>query len=114
LILAAVGVYGLLAYSVAQRTGELGVRIALGASRSDILKLVVGQALRLALLGIAIGAASAAILTRLLSGMLYQTTATDPLTFLASTALFLAAAFTASYLPARRAAKIDPTEALRA
>ena len=113
LILALVGIYGLVAYSVTQRSDELGIRIALGATRGDILRLVVGQGTRLVLSGIAIGAAGSLILTRLLSGMLYRTSATDPLTFLLSAALFAAAALAASYLPARRATRIDPVDALR-
>jgi putative ABC transport system permease protein len=113
LLLALVGIYGLVAYSVTQRTGELGVRIALGASRSDILRLVVGEGLRLTCYGIAIGVAGSLALTRALSSMLYRTTPTDPVTFFASIALFLTAAFAATFRPARRAANIDPTEALR-
>ncbi len=113
LILALVGIYGLVAYSVAQRTGELGIRIALGASRGDILRLVVGQGLRLTLFGIAIGVAGSLALTRVLAGMLYHTSATDPLTFVLSGLLFTAAAIAAAYRPARRATRIDPTEALR-
>ena len=113
LILALVGIYGLVAYSVAQRSGELGIRIALGATRGDILKLVVGHGTRLALWGVAIGAAGSLILMRLLSSMLYRTSATDPLTFILSSVLFTGAALAASYLPARRATRIDPVEALR-
>jgi len=113
LILALVGIYGLVAYSVAQRTGELGIRIALGASRGDILRLVVGQGLRLTLYGVAIGVAGSLALTRVLADMLYRTSATDPLTFVLSGALFNAAAVAATYRPARRATRIDPTEALR-
>jgi len=112
-ILAAVGIYGVIAYSVAQRTQELGIRIALGAERSDILRLVIGSGLGLSLAGIAIGLAASIALTRLMSAMLYETSATDPLIFGASAALFLAVALMASYLPARRATRIDPAEALR-
>ncbi len=113
LILAIVGIYGALAYSVAQRTGELGVRIALGADRSDILRLVVGQGLALTLAGIALGLLGSLLLTRVMSSMLFQVSASDPATFALSAALFLAVASIASYLPARRATRIDPTEALR-
>ncbi len=113
LILAIVGIYGALAYSVAQRTGELGVRIALGADRSDILRLVVGQGLALTLAGIALGLLGSLLLTRVMSSMLFQVSASDPATFALSGALFLAVASIASYLQARRATRIDPTEALR-
>ena len=113
LILAIVGIYGVIAYSVAQRTQELGIRMALGADQSDVLKLVVGQGLGLTLTGIAIGLAGAFALTRLMSSLLYQTSATDPIAFGVSALLFTAVALLASYLPARRATRIDPTDALR-
>ncbi|HYL37736.1 MAG TPA: ABC transporter permease [Bryobacteraceae bacterium] len=113
LILAMVGIYGLVAYSVAQRTGELGIRIALGADRGEILRLVVMHGLTLTAGGIALGLAGSMLLTRVLSSLLYQTSASDPATFLLSAALFLAVACAASYLPARRATRIDPVEALR-
>ena len=113
LILAMVGIYGVIAYSVAQRTQELGIRMALGADPGDVLKLVVGQGLGLTLTGIAIGLAGAFALTRLMSSLLYQTSATDPIAYGASALLFTAVALLASYLPARRATRIDPTDALR-
>jgi putative ABC transport system permease protein len=113
-VLAAIGIYGVIAYSVAQRTQELGIRIALGAKRRDILLLVIGNALALTLAGVVIGLAGSVALTRVMSAMLYKTSATDPVIFVSSAALFLAVALTASYLPARRATRIDPTEALRA
>jgi putative ABC transport system permease protein len=112
-ILAAIGIYGVIAYSVAQRTQEFAIRIALGAERADILRLVIGHGLALTLAGIAIGLGGSIALTRLISAMLYQTSATDPAIFAASAAIFLAVAFIASYLPARRATRIDPTEAMR-
>jgi putative ABC transport system permease protein len=112
-ILAAVGIYGVIAYSVAQRTQELGIRIALGAEKFDILRLVIGNGLMLSLVGIAIGLAGSIMLTRLMSAMLYETSATDPLILGASAGLFLAVALMASYVPARRATRIDPAEALR-
>jgi len=112
-ILAVIGIYGVIAYSVAQRTSEIGIRIALGAARSDIFRLVIGNGLVLTLAGILIGLAGALALTRVMSSMLYQTSATDPLTFLISAALFTAVAVAASYVPARRATRIDPTDALR-
>ena len=113
MILAVVGLYGLVAYSVTQRSSELGIRLALGATRGDILKLVLGQGTKLALYGVAIGAAASLAVTRLLSDMLYRTSAMDPAIFLVSAALFTVAALAASYVPARRAMKIDPVEALR-
>jgi putative ABC transport system permease protein len=114
MILALVGIYGMLAFSVAQRTQELGIRMALGASGADILKMVIGNGLRLALAGIFIGLAVSLVLNRLAASLLFQTSATDPLTFIASAFLFAAVATLASYLPARRAMRINPTEALRA
>ena len=92
MLLALIGIYGLVAYSITQRSAELGIRIALGATRGDILKLVLGQGAKLALSGVAIGAAGSLLLSRLLSGMLYRTSATDPLIFLLSAILFTAAA----------------------
>jgi putative ABC transport system permease protein len=112
--LAAVGIYGLIAYSVAQRTQELGIRMALGAARSDILRLVVARGLTLTTAGIVIGVAGSLALTRLMSGLLYQTTPRDPITYAASVTLFITASLLASYLPARRATRIDPADALRA
>jgi putative ABC transport system permease protein len=114
LLLAVIGIYGAIAYSVAQRTQELGIRIALGAEKRHILRLVIANGLALTLAGIAIGLAGSIALTRVMSAMLYETSATDPAIFGASAALFLAAALIASYLPARRAARTDPGEALRA
>jgi putative ABC transport system permease protein len=113
LILAIVGIYGVIAYSVAQRTQELGIRMALGAGQSDVLRLVVGHGLALTLTGIAIGLAGALALTRLMSSLLYQTSAMDPIAFAVSALLFTVVALLASYLPARRATRIDPTHALR-
>ncbi|HLW76799.1 MAG TPA: FtsX-like permease family protein, partial [Bryobacteraceae bacterium] len=115
-LLAAVGIYGVIAYSVAQRTQELGIRIALGADRASVLRLVVGGGLVLTLAGIVIGLGGSFALTRLLeqNAMLYRTSATDPLTLAASAALFVAVAVLASFVPARRATNIDPACALRA
>jgi ABC-type antimicrobial peptide transport system permease subunit len=114
LLLAVIGIYGVMAFSVAQRTQELGIRRALGAQPTDILRLVLRRGLALALAGIAIGAAGAFALTRILSSLLFHVTPTDPAAFLAIAGLFLLVALAASYLPARRATRIDPMSALRA
>ena len=113
LILAIVGIYGAIAYSVAERTQEMGIRMALGARRADILRLVLRQGLMLAAIGIAIGLGAALALTRLLGSLLYRVSVTDPLTFCAGAALFTAVALLASYIPARRATRVDPVIALR-
>lgn len=113
LILAVVGIYGAIAYAVAERTQEMGVRIALGAASADILRLVVGRGVALAGAGIGIGVCASLVLTRLLSSLLYGTSATDPLTFAAAAILFVCVALAASYVPARRAARVDPITTLR-
>jgi predicted permease len=113
LILAAIGVYGIMAYSVSQRTHEIGVRIALGARPDAILRLVIRQALILAALGIAIGLVGAFALTRVMSGLLFGVSATDLLTFVITSLLLGSIALMASYIPARRAAKVDPITALQ-
>lgn len=114
LLLAVVGIYGVTAWFVAQHVPELGVRIALGASARDIVGLVVWKGLKLALAGIAIGAAAAAVVTRLMSGLLFGVSTVDPATFAAGAVLVLGLALLASYLPARRASGVDPIRALRA
>jgi putative ABC transport system permease protein len=98
---------------VAQRTHEIGVRIALGAARRDVLGLVVGQGLRLTVLGIALGVAGALALTRLMRSLLFEVSPQDPATFVAAAAFLLLVGLLASYLPARRAAMVDPAVALR-
>jgi putative ABC transport system permease protein len=113
LLLAAVGLYGVIAYLVTQRTREIGLRLALGAQRSDILSLILGHGSRLVLLGVAAGLLGAIACTRFLSSLLYATSATDPLAFGSVAALLILVALLASYFPARRAMKVDPMEALR-
>ena len=113
MLLAAIGLYGVMSYSVAQRTHEIGIRMALGARRPDVLTLVVKQGMALALMGIAAGAVLSLAMTRLISGMLFGISATDPLTFVAVGAILGTVAFLANYLPARRASKVDPMVALR-
>jgi putative ABC transport system permease protein len=112
-MLAAVGIYGVMSYSVTQRTSEIGIRVTLGAQPTDVFRIVVGEGLRFALLGVAIGLISGLILTRLLQSFLYGISASDPLTFAAVTILLLGVAAAASYFPARRATRVDPMVALR-
>jgi putative ABC transport system permease protein len=113
LLLSAVGIYGLMAYSVTQRVHELGIRITLGAQRGDVLKLIVGQGLKLVLLGVIVGMLGAFALSRVLSSFLYGISATDPLTFAAVPATLIFVALAACYIPAHRATKVDPIVALR-
>jgi putative ABC transport system permease protein len=114
LLLAAVGIYGVIAYSVTQRTQEIGIRMALGAQRADVLRLVVRHALVLVAVGVAAGAAGALLLTRLMSGLLFDVRPTDPLTFAVVSGILIAVALAASTFPGLRATKVDPVIALRA
>jgi putative ABC transport system permease protein len=112
-VLAAIGLYGVLAHTVAQRSREIGIRMALGARTQDVLVLVLRQGMTLVLIGIAVGLAGAFALARLLSGLLFGVTPTDPVTFTVVPLLLAAVALAACYLPARRAARVDPMTALR-
>jgi putative ABC transport system permease protein len=113
LALAGVGIYGLISYSVAQRTHEIGVRMALGAERGQVARQVVGGSFKLVMIGVAAGLAAAVGLTGLLTSLLYEVRPLDPTTFTAAFGVLLGVALLASYLPARRAARVDPLVALR-
>ena len=113
LLLSTIGIYGSISYSTRQRTNEIGVRIALGAQTLDVLRLIVGQGVGLALVGVGIGLAAAFLLTRTIKTFLFGVTPTDPLTFVAISVLLIVTAFIASLIPARRATKVDPLVALR-
>jgi putative ABC transport system permease protein len=113
LLLGVVGLYGVIAYSVSQRTQELGIRMALGAQKRHVLKLVLVQGMTLTLIGVAIGIAGAFVLTNLLSSLLYGVKPTDPLTFGTVSFILISAAMLACYFPAKRATKVDPIVALR-
>jgi len=113
LALATVGIYGVVAFSVTRRTQEIGIRMALGAQRSDVLRLILGEGARLAILGVAIGIAASFVITRLLSSLLFGVSATDPITFAGVALLLSLVALVASYIPARHAMRLDPNHALR-
>jgi ABC-type antimicrobial peptide transport system permease subunit len=113
LVLAAIGIYGVIAYSVVQRTREIGIRMALGADRANVLRLILRQGARIGMLGLIIGIAAAYLSTRALSGMLYGVDPHDPLIFAAIAASLFAVVLLASYIPARRATRVDPLIALR-
>jgi putative ABC transport system permease protein len=114
LLLAFIGLYGVMAFSVSRRTAEIGLRVALGAQRTHVLRLIFSQGAKLILLGLAIGLASAWGLTRLLGSLLFEVKATDPTTFLLISLLLVSTALLACFVPARRALSIDPMVALRA
>jgi putative ABC transport system permease protein len=113
LLLAAVGIYGVMSYAVSQRTSEIGIRLAIGADQRQILRMILGNGARLAGLGLAAGIAMALALSRTVTSLLYETTGTDPMTFAAVVVVLAAVAVLASYIPARRAARIPPVDALR-
>jgi ABC-type antimicrobial peptide transport system permease subunit len=113
LVLSNIGIYGVISYVVGRRTHEIGIRMALGAQRTDVLKIVLGRAASLALIGVCIGLAAAEGLTRLMSSILYGVSSTDPLTFGLVAVVLMLVAITACYVPARRAMRVDPVTALR-
>ncbi|MFN7992488.1 MAG: FtsX-like permease family protein [Bryobacteraceae bacterium] len=113
LLLAAVGIYGVISYSVSQRTGEIGIRMALGASSRDVLRMVLMQGIRVGSLGVAIGAIGALTMTRFIRGLLFGVSVLDPGTFVLMALLLAAVTLVACYLPARRATRVDPMIALR-
>jgi len=113
LILSAIGIYAVISYAVVQRTHEIGIRMALGAQRNDVLTLILRQGMRLTLVGLVLGLAGALALTRLMASVLYGVSATDSLTYIGVGVLLIAVTLLACYVPARRAARLDPLIALR-
>jgi putative ABC transport system permease protein len=114
LLIAAVGIYGVMAYSVSQRTHEIGIRMALGAARDDVVRMVVGQALRLTAIGVGIGLAAAYAVTRLMASLLFGVSASDPPTFIGVAVILAASGIVAAWVPTMRATRVDPMVALRA
>jgi putative ABC transport system permease protein len=114
LLLGAIGVYGVMSHAVAARTGEIGIRMAMGAGCGTVSRMVLGQGAALALLGVIAGLAAALAATRVMEGLLFEVSTTDPWTFGAVAAVMIAVGLLASYLPARRASRVDPLTALRA
>jgi ABC-type antimicrobial peptide transport system permease subunit len=113
LVLSAVGIYGVISYLTGQRTHEIGIRVALGASASDVLRMIVGEGMRITLIGVGIGVVAALGLTRLITKIIYGVGANDPLTFIGVAVLLSGVALIACYIPARRAMRVDPIIALR-
>jgi ABC-type antimicrobial peptide transport system permease subunit len=113
LLLSSLGIYGVISYVVGERTHEIGIRMALGAQRSHVLQLMLGEGMKMALLGVAIGIAAALGLTQLMTKMIFGISATDPVTFCAVALVLASVALTACYIPARRAMRVDPMVALR-
>jgi len=113
MVLASVGIYGVMSYTVTQRTHEMGIRLALGAQPLDVLRLIVGRGMLLAFTGVALGVGGAFALTRLLESLLFNVSATDPLTFASIAIIVVVIALLSCYIPARRASRVDPAIALR-
>ena len=113
MLLAAIGIYGVMSYSFSHRTHEVGIRLALGAQRLDIVRLALGEGMRIVVIGLASGLVGAAILTRFFRSMLFNVAPTDPATFLSVSALLAGVALFACYIPAKRATRVDPLVALR-
>jgi putative ABC transport system permease protein len=113
MILAAVGIYGVMSYSVTQRTHEIGIRMALGAQTKDVLKMIVGQGMTVVVIGVVIGVAASFALTRLMESLLFGVSAADPITFIVVPLILTAVAMAACFLPALRVARVDPVIALR-
>ena len=113
LVIAAVGIYGVMAYNVAQRTQEIGIRMALGAAQADVVRMVVGQAMRLTAIGVGIGLAASYAVTRLMASLLFGVSANDPPTFVGVALILAASALLAAWVPAHRATRVDPMVALR-